>query len=278
MGHKPHNLLLGARAVVLLVYMGLAACGVKSKTSQSTKTSDLAILPPPSQYDVFYGKYIDAEGIPIVSSAAVDDEALFQAHRLSLQMLKNIPEVRQRMIVNRIKIAIIGKDEATTDIPEYQYLKTNLNTDWDERARGLGATWVVPVSSVGEENILCLAKDRYHNEDIFVHEFAHSIHLLGLQYVYLNFNTELAAAYNNAMQLGLYEKTYAATNAKEYFAEGVQSWFDVNAQMSAIDGSRKQVHSRQELKTYDPKLYKLLATYFSDEDMKLSCHRVGEQE
>ena len=34
------------------------------------------------------------------------------------------------------------------------------NTDWDERARGLGGTLHIPVSSGAEENVMCHDDDR----------------------------------------------------------------------------------------------------------------------
>ena len=50
--------------------------------------------------------------------------------------------------------------EVTTDIPEHAFLANDANTDWDERARGLGATMNIPVGSSAEENILCHTNDR----------------------------------------------------------------------------------------------------------------------
>ena len=43
------------------------------------------------------------------------------------------------------------------------------------------------------------------------------------------FDGRLRAAYARAMDKGLWKETYAATNHKEYWAEGVQSYFDCNA-------------------------------------------------
>ena len=64
--------------------------------------------------------------------------------------------------------------ELTTHLPEHAFLDPGYN----ERARGLGATVAVPLGSSAEENALCDSNDRYRGEDITVHEFAHSLHLL----------------------------------------------------------------------------------------------------
>ena len=39
---------------------------------------------------------------------------------------------------------------------------------------------------------------RYRGEDITVHEFAHSLHLLGLTFVFPSFEQELQALYDEA--------------------------------------------------------------------------------
>jgi hypothetical protein len=42
------------------------------------------------------------------------------------------------------------------------------------------------------------------------------------------FDPRLKAAYDSAMKAGLWRGKYAGTNHHEYWAEGVQSWFDDN--------------------------------------------------
>ena len=78
-----------------------------------------------------------------------------------------------------------------------------------------GATVSNPVGSSAEENVMCHANDRYKGEDITVHEFAHSMHLLGLTFVYESFEQELQTLYQKAKYL------------KEYlinFSYVTQSW------------------------------------------------------
>ena len=59
---------------------------------------------------------------------------------------------------------------------------------------------------------------------------------------------------------------------KEYFAEGVQSWFNVNAQANPPNTVHNQVNTRAELKAYDPTLHALLEQYFAADEFKCSCH------
>ena len=67
------------------------------------------------------------------------------------------------MTANGFRHAVMGPypSEVTTDIPEHAFLASDPNTDWDERARGLGATISLPVGSSAEENILCHTNDRF---------------------------------------------------------------------------------------------------------------------
>ena len=71
----------------------------------------------------------------------------------------------------------------------------------------------------------------------------------------------------------MWKNTYAETNIAEYFAEGVQSWFNVNAEMPHPDGKHNWVNTREELKEYDPDLYNLLAEYFPATNLQISKHK-----
>ena len=46
--------------------------------------------------------------------------------------------------------------------------------------------------------LCCTVLCRYRGEDITVHEFAHSLHLLGLTFVFPSFEQELQALYDEA--------------------------------------------------------------------------------
>ncbi len=65
------------------------------------------------------------------------------------------------------------------------------------------------------------------------------------------FDVRLKQTYDRAMANGLWESKYASTNHAEYFAEGVQSWFNNNRQP---DHDHNHVDTRKELKEYDPGL------------------------
>jgi len=153
--------------------------------------------------------------------------------------------------------------ELTTHLPEHAFLDPGY---WNERARGLGATVAVPLGSSAEENALCDSNDRYRGEDITVHEFAHSLHLLGFALVFPNFNRELQGLYNAARAANVWGGShYAMTDFKEYFAEGVQSFFNCNMADSYAPTDRSQLSRR------DPNLYAFLLRYLGNNTWSHSC-------
>lgn len=216
----------------------------------------------PYMLDNFYQKYCGAIGIPVLGSSLVRNAALVAAHdRMKGMTSKLDTEIIDAMINLNTRVGIMAQSEVTTDIPEHSNLNTVFpDTDWDARARGLGAIPSRPASTGAEENLLCLLGDVYAGQDIFVHEFAHTIHIMGIAQFDPNFEQRLERTFTNARNAGLWNDTYAGTNELEYWAEGVQSWFNVNEGVRA--GVTNHVNTRAELRDYDLALHDLIAEYF----------------
>ena len=255
-------------------------------TPQPTPTVTPMPLPqtrlpsPPDvlELDTFYQKYIDLDGLPIVSSLQPQDDALFRARDIIEEMLAHRPDLRAVMSNLGVRVAIMSQSEVTTDIPEHRDLYEAFpGIDWDTRARGLGATLARPAISAAEENLLCYDGDVYRNEDILVHEFAHTVLQMGIerQPGGSDFRARLEAAYHNAIDAGLWAETYAASNADEYWAEAVQSWFGLNDTSVQADGVHNQIDTRHELQAYDPVIANLVQEVFGDAAVSSSCHTVA---
>jgi hypothetical protein len=243
------------RALAIVLAIAVAQLG-------STLAAELTPITAPPQalgLDQFYTKYLSAHGLHVVGSAKVSDFALREAAYLVDQMLAHRPEIREAMIKNKIRVAVMAYSERTTDIPEHRDMKPK--TYWDMRARGLGASRETPVVSCAEENLLNYRGDPYSTENIFIHEFGHGIQTVGLPAVDPTFGTRLRKAFRNAREKGLWKGTYAGSNSGEYWAEAVQSWFDTNRQN---DSQHNHVDTREELKAYDPELAKLCTEVFGD--------------
>ena len=214
-----------------------------------------AITTPPETLDAdpFYKQYLDCGGIPILASERVAGAALHKADELIGRMLADRPDVRRALVEAAVRFVIIGAKEQTTDVPEYSHMRPKEYVN--QRARGFGGR----VTSCGEENLLCYAIDRYDDENILIHEFAHVIDGYGLRRVDSEFDKELRRLHGKAIAKGLWKNTYAGSNPGEYWAEAVQSYYDANRQNN---WNHNHVNTRRELESYDPDLAKLVADTF----------------
>jgi len=238
-------------ALAIISLAGL--CTVIGQATEEPAKTQVTVPPESLKLDQFYKKYISAEALPITSSEKVADAALLKAQELVNKMLADRPDVRKALIEASVRFVVIGANEQTTDIPEYAHMKPK--EFWNQRARGFGGR----VVSCGEENLLCHPIDRYDDENILIHEFAHCIHLIGLRRVDPDFDKRLKQLYEKASAKGLWKGTYAGSNASEYWAEAVQSYFDCNRQNNY---NHNHVNTRDELQAYDPELAALAAETF----------------
>lgn len=233
---------------------------------------------PPDKDGVpaLYTQRISAEGYPIVASANVNPYALKEAAYLVNLMLAKRPDVRSAMIKSGSRLSILAWNEFTTDQPEWEWMAHKPGAGFpqisardyrDARARGMGGSLTDPYCSCAEENLLGYPGDPYSTENILIHEFAHNIHLRGMVNVDPTFDTRLKATYDAAMKAGLWKGKYASVNHHEYFAEGVQSWFDNNREN---DHDHNHVNTRAELLQYDPGLAGICREVFGDTTLKYS--------
>ena len=101
----------------------------------------VSAVPDSLGYDKFYTKYVDVNGLPLVSSWRVPDSAFVAAHRTLYAMTSMLrPEILQAMKKANARVAIMARYEGTTDLPEHHYLVNDTALNWDLRARGLGGT------------------------------------------------------------------------------------------------------------------------------------------
>ena len=135
---------------------------------------------------------------------------------------------------------------------------------WDERTQGggVGPTVYRPVVVIAEQNLRCYESDVFSYEDILVHEFSHGILNMGIERMHGGgeFRERLESAYSNALDGGLWERTYAGDNPDEYWAEGVQAWFGLNDPPGPIHNN---INTRAELESYDPVLAGLTRKEYS---------------
>ena len=281
------------RKLFFLLFLLASICAntigqtVQDKTGSPAKLVtdyNKAMVTTPSaslSLDSFYKKQADAFGIPIVSSGSVPDDALLIARDIVNYMLIKRPDVRAALINKAARVLVMAQTEMETDLPERRNWKKPVKNDprltpgerdnydkpggiasmsdreyWNRRARGMGGT----VTSCAEENLLGYAGTRYYGENILVHEFSHNI-MGALRTADTALYKEIGKAYEAAKAKGMYRGQYAINTVAEYWAEGTQWWFWSNIEF--YDGNTR-VQSPDDLKNYDPVLYKILEQVYLD--------------
>ena len=205
--------------------------------------------------DPFYEQWIDVGGLPVLASAKVNPYAVKEAAYLINQMIGHRQDILQAMAEDGVRFSVMAHNELTTQIPEHSHLRPKFFND--HRSRGLGGQ----TTTCGEENLLNYQGDPYWTENVLIHEFAHTLHNIGLNTVDPSFDVRLRIMYEAALEAGLWQGTYASTNHHEYWAEGTQSWFNVNEEHGPL---HNHVNTRRELRDYDPDLAALLIEVYGD--------------
>ena len=247
-----------------VILVSVAVAGGEQSASHAADAGPYPIQSPPPELNQsrYYAKYVSVNGYPILASKRVNDYAVKEAAFLVEKLLAHRPDARRAMIKNGSRLVILAHNEFTTDLPEFAHFRPR--DYWDARARGTGGSRPDPNCSCAEENLLGYPGDPYHAECILIHEFAHNIHLRGMVHVDATFDSRVKAAWDRAMQQGLWKGKYASVNHHEYFAEGVQSWFNNNR---PPDHDHNHVDTRAELKQYDPGLAELCREVFGDAEL-----------
>ncbi|RYX85682.1 hypothetical protein EON83_04910 [bacterium] len=212
----------------------------------------------------FYAKGLMIRGLPIVSSNRASDYALLECSYTLDHMFADSPAwVTEALTKSKARMALMSSLEYTMDLPENLLWQNDRSLQkmafWDERARGMGG---LPDASCAEENLLNLKSDPYKSENITIHEFSHTL-ASAIKESNPEWYKKLVATYKKAMAEGRFANTYSASNEQEYWAEGAQMWFDC-----AVIKADKSVHNgiwnREQLKTYDPELSKILSEVFGE--------------
>jgi hypothetical protein len=224
--------------------------------------------------DPFYKKYVDALGIPVVTSDKVPDAALLMARDIVQFMLANRPDLRKELMRKKWRLAIMAETELTYDIPEHRKFrplplidderltpeqKENYNKPggvgtqtgeqyWNARGRGFGGE---PngenTTSCAEENLLGYPGTRYFGSSICVHEFSHGIMRGAIYTVDPEYRKAVEDAYAAAKKQNLTSaQGYPGNNFNEYWATGIEAY---------VFGSGRGPDT---LLAADPRLYELV--------------------
>ncbi|MDE2746359.1 MAG: hypothetical protein OXI41_10320 [Chloroflexota bacterium] len=243
-----------------------------TETNWLQPSGDRALHPlgPPPDHVRWYAsfdKYLDADGIAIIATENVADEALFRAAAIFDDMLVNRPDIREILIRQRVHIVVVGHDEQTFDLTPYRQYRdiVKLEPHGPGGPRGLGPNQFTP-TLVPEEDLLCHGS-RAQGYDITIHEFAHAVEFaLSRGTSSGNFGSSLGRAYRAGLDSGLWDGSYGATNTAEYWAEAVGAWVGTG---QSFDMPFK---NRLHLEEHSPEIAKLIADTLGDFQVDSTCH------
>ncbi|MGO8926202.1 MAG: hypothetical protein ACLQU3_04840 [Limisphaerales bacterium] len=242
--------------LLLFAATGLCSAAESAAPAAASRPTITVIDPPESG---FFAKRLDYEGIAIKAPTNVVDEALFAAYGRLSMMLSNLPSVRIKLRAAGAELHIIGRDQVTTDLPEWRQDKGKPLAEYhgltrDQRTRGMGGL----LTSCGEENLLKLEKDRYRGRDICVHEFAHNILGYGVS---RDVRDKVRQQYRRSLDQGVWVGSYAGSNFDEFFAELTMWYFGTHGDLG-MKGA-KPANGRDGLRAYDPEAFALLDAFYS---------------
>ena len=246
---------------------GLPLCAGAVKASEELLATQLPPPPKSLRFDGVYRKYVDAGGVPIIAPIGVADEALLRARDILNQMLADHPELYAALVRERTRLVIGERRGFLSDLPEfrnwgrYEYLGGRIGGIY-ESERIVGTRGAVTV--VFEETLLCYDEAGTKGGDSLVHELAHAIDYA----LPASFRRRIDSAYRKAMGKGLWQGAYAASNAREYWAEAVMTWFDLTGPARRIGAT-----TRSSLQSYDPGVAALVREVFGDAEVRASCHK-----
>jgi hypothetical protein len=280
------NRIVGTPGIFLLTALAAASAaqGLNRASAQQQRPPALlqdyikfSVTSPPAalELDPFYKKYVDAHGIPVVTSDKVPDAALLMARDIVQFMLANRLDLRAELIRKKWKLAIMAETEVTYDIPEHRKFRLLPKIDderltpeqranyykpggvgtqtgeqyWNARGRGFGGE---PdgenTTSCAEENLLGYPGTRYFGSSICVHEFSHGIMRGAVYTVDPAYRKAVEDAYASAKKQGLSSaQGYPGNNFNEYWATGIEAY---------VFGSGR---GPETLKQTDPRLYELVS-------------------
>jgi len=272
----------------------------------------------------FFKKSLLVQNILIATSGKVSDTAIFETAYLFDHMMGSInSSVAERIRKRNVLCILVGKDELTSEIPQFVTNKTGKELDfYNWRQRGfLRHIDGRPVVLFAEEDVLEY-EGGMQNESILIHEFGHVIQGAGFDAALhkkvheafakakarsiwndgraaqrfrrvkgnepvslldsliksfpnqsrdllvkcldegdilvngktTNSKIKVTSKDDVLIVFGGAKQCYASRNHAEYWAEGVQCWYDTNRTM---DHDHNHIHTREGIKGYDPGLAKV---------------------
>jgi hypothetical protein len=246
-----------------------------------------SVIPPPVKFkiDPYYTKFTFAREFPVVGSDKVADQALLKANDTIRKLLAYRHDILKAMIAEGARLVVLGQTEKISELPEFRDLA---RVEGFDEARCLDYDPKLKLLVVPEENVLHLPSDPFASEGRVVGLFARGLHRvtasrpvdpefdkrrqkqqyeLRVKRLDVEFDERLIKIYEAGTAKGLWKGSAAARDRVEYWAAGVEAYFDASGSSHAPNDADRPINTREALRAYDPDLYALV-----DETMAYKGH------
>jgi alpha-glucosidase len=236
-----------------------------------------SVIAPPAKlkFDPYYTKLVLAREFPVLGSKRVSDEALLKANEVVRKMFAYRHDVLKAIIADGGRVVVLGKGEKLSALPEFKDVADKPGFD---DARYLDYTAERKLMVVAEENVLGLAGDPLPGRCAVVAVFARGLYTatatrpvdpmfdarrdkqqyeLRVKRLDVEFDRRVKELHESAVGKGLWKGTAAARDRIEYWAAGVEAYFDAGA-VSVPAGADHPIGTREALQRYDADLFRLV--------------------
>ena len=232
-------------------------------TDKDGKTAKSAVYTGVPRVDFYTQKVETKSGIIIKGDDTVKYSSLELAvAQVEVELGKPGTGIAETMKKWGCSLAVYSPHENVYMIPEHRYgFRTSM---YDLEGYG-GNVWNNCTSSIAEVNITRTRGETgdkylntmYPNENVLIHEFGHCVKSIGIEEnPDQSYADAYFAAYENAVESGMWPNTYAISNSDEFFATMCAIWFNNMDDVSSWDdGTRSPLNTREEMKAYDPMTY-----------------------
>jgi hypothetical protein len=244
-------------------------------------------MPPPAKFqiDPYYIKFTFAREFTVLGSKHASDAALLKANAIIRRMFAYRHDILKAMIADGARLVVLGRGEKLSGLPEFKDGKEQAGFD---ETRYFDYTPKLKLLVVPEENVLGLPDDPFAGKCLVVSVFAKGLYqVAGLrpadpafdkvrskqQYelrvkrLDIQFDERLRGLQEAARGKGLWKGTPAGISRAEYWAAGVEAYFDAAGAGLPPHNADRPIGTREALKAYDPDLYALV-----DETMAYKEH------
>jgi dipeptidyl aminopeptidase/acylaminoacyl peptidase len=237
-----------------------------------------SVIAPPTklQIDPYYTKFTYAREFIVLGSKHVSEEALLKANDTIRKMFAYRHDILKAMIADGARLVVLGREEKLSGLPEFKDARNQANFD---EVRFLDYTPRHKLMVVPEENVLGLPGEPFAGRCLVVRVFAKGLYHvtaqrpviadfekrrdrqqyeLRVKRLDIEFDHKLQKVHEEALSKGLWKGTAAARDRVEYWAAGVEAYFDGAGDGQPPNGADRPITTREALKAYDPELYALV--------------------